>query len=74
VLRALRPQATALPVTAGQWHNTLLGEVAGSDVLLAIQDRQRERPLPHALRRCHYLPLNITRLPCLRHCRRLPSR
>ncbi|MGH8209293.1 MAG: hypothetical protein ACREU6_06780 [Steroidobacteraceae bacterium] len=35
----LREQATVLPVTAGQWRNTLLGEVARSDVLLAIQDR-----------------------------------
>ncbi|HVW68722.1 MAG TPA: ClcB-like voltage-gated chloride channel protein [Steroidobacteraceae bacterium] len=35
----LREQATVLPVTAGQWHNTLLGEVARSDVMLAIQDR-----------------------------------
>ena len=35
----LREQATVLPVTPGQWHNTLLGEVARSDVLLAIQDR-----------------------------------
>jgi CIC family chloride channel protein len=35
----LREQATVLPVTPGQWRNTLLGEVARSDVLLAIQDR-----------------------------------
>jgi CIC family chloride channel protein len=35
----LREQVTVLPVTPGQWHNTLLGEVARSDVLLAIQDR-----------------------------------
>jgi len=35
----LREQTTVLPVTPGQWRNTLLGEVARSDVLLAIQDR-----------------------------------
>jgi CIC family chloride channel protein len=35
----LREQATVLPVTAGQWRNTLLGEVARNDVMLAIQDR-----------------------------------
>jgi CIC family chloride channel protein len=35
----LREQATSLPVTPGQWRHTLLGEVARSDVLLAIQDR-----------------------------------
>jgi CIC family chloride channel protein len=35
----LREQATVLPVTPGQWRNTLLGEVARNDVLLAIQDR-----------------------------------
>jgi CIC family chloride channel protein len=35
----LREQATVLPVTPGQWHNTLLGEVARNDLLLAIQDR-----------------------------------
>jgi hypothetical protein len=35
----LREQATVLPVTPGQWRNSLLGEVARSDVLLAIQDR-----------------------------------
>lgn len=35
----LREQATVLPVTAGQWRNTLLGEVARSDLMLAIQDR-----------------------------------
>jgi chloride channel protein, CIC family len=35
----LREQATVLPVTPGQWRNTLLGEVARSDVMLAIQDR-----------------------------------
>jgi chloride channel protein, CIC family len=35
----LRERATVLPVTPGQWRNTLLGEVARHDVLLAIQDR-----------------------------------
>jgi CIC family chloride channel protein len=35
----LREQATVLPVTPGQWRNTLMGEVARSDVMLAIQDR-----------------------------------
>jgi chloride channel protein, CIC family len=35
----LREQATALPVTPGQWRHTLIGEVSRSDVLLAIQDR-----------------------------------
>jgi chloride channel protein, CIC family len=35
----LREQVTVLPVTPGQWHNTLLGEVSRSDVMLAIQDR-----------------------------------
>ncbi|MBS0422111.1 MAG: ClcB-like voltage-gated chloride channel protein [Proteobacteria bacterium] len=35
----LREQTTVLPVTPGQWRNTLLGEVSRNDVLLAIQDR-----------------------------------
>jgi CIC family chloride channel protein len=35
----LREQATVLPVTPGQWRNSLLGEVSRRDVLLAIQDR-----------------------------------
>jgi len=35
----LREQATVLPVTPDQWRNTLLGEVARRDLLLAIQDR-----------------------------------
>ena len=35
----LREQATVLPVTPGQWRNTLMGEVARNDVMLAIQDR-----------------------------------
>jgi chloride channel protein, CIC family len=35
----LREQTTVLPVTPGQWHNALLGEVSRNDVMLAIQDR-----------------------------------
>ena len=35
----LRENATVLPVTLGQWRNTLIGEVSRHDVLLAIQDR-----------------------------------
>jgi CBS domain-containing protein len=35
----LRAQTTVLPVTPGQWRNTLIGEVSRRDVLLAIQDR-----------------------------------
>jgi len=35
----LREQATVLPVTPGQWRNTLLGQVSRHDLLLAIQDR-----------------------------------
>jgi chloride channel protein, CIC family len=35
----LRENATVLPVTLGQWRNTLIGEVSRRDVLLAIQDR-----------------------------------
>jgi CIC family chloride channel protein len=35
----LREQVTVLPVTPGQWRNTLLGEVSRHDLLLAIQDR-----------------------------------
>jgi CIC family chloride channel protein len=35
----LRERATMLPVTADHWRGTLLGEVARSDVLLAVQDR-----------------------------------
>lgn len=37
----LREQVAVLPVTPGQWRNTLLGEVSRRDVLLAIQDRLR---------------------------------
>ncbi len=35
----LRMQAKTLPVTAGHWHTTLLGEVSRHDLLLALQDR-----------------------------------
>jgi len=35
----LREQVKVLPVTVGQWHLTLLGEVSRHDLLLAIQDR-----------------------------------
>ncbi|HUI60456.1 MAG TPA: ClcB-like voltage-gated chloride channel protein [Steroidobacteraceae bacterium] len=35
----LRAQSAVLPVTQGEWRNTLIGEVSRHDVLLAIQDR-----------------------------------
>jgi CIC family chloride channel protein len=35
----LRERVPVLPVTADRWRSTLLGEVARSDVLLAVQDR-----------------------------------
>lgn len=35
----LREQVKVLPVAAGQWHTTLLGEVSRHDLLLALQDR-----------------------------------
>ncbi len=35
----LREQVKSLPVAAGQWHSTLLGEVSRHDLLLALQDR-----------------------------------
>ena len=35
----LREQVKVLPVTAGQWQMTLLGEVSRHDLLLAVQDR-----------------------------------
>ncbi len=35
----LREQVKTLPVTAGHWHTTLLGEVSRHDLLLALQDR-----------------------------------
>ncbi|HUX74296.1 MAG TPA: ClcB-like voltage-gated chloride channel protein [Steroidobacteraceae bacterium] len=35
----LREKVTVLPVTAGQWRTTLLGEVSRHDLLLALQDR-----------------------------------
>lgn len=39
----LREQARVLPVTTGQWHTTLLGEVSRHDVLLMVQDRISRR-------------------------------
>jgi CIC family chloride channel protein len=38
----LRERATVLPVTSGQWHARLLGEVSRHDLLLAIQERISE--------------------------------
>jgi CIC family chloride channel protein len=38
----LRERATVLPVTSGQWHTRLLGEVSRHDLLLAIQERLSE--------------------------------
>jgi chloride channel protein, CIC family len=35
----MRENANVLPVTLGQWRNTLIGEVSRHDVLLAVQDR-----------------------------------
>lgn len=35
----LRERVTVLPVTPGQWRNTLLGEVSRHDLLFAIQNR-----------------------------------
>jgi chloride channel protein, CIC family len=35
----LREKVSVLPVTAGQWRMTLLGEVSRHDLLLALQDR-----------------------------------
>jgi len=35
----LRQRAKVLPVAAGHWHTTLLGEVSRHDLLLALQDR-----------------------------------
>ncbi|HEY4210335.1 MAG TPA: ClcB-like voltage-gated chloride channel protein [Steroidobacteraceae bacterium] len=35
----MRENAAVLPVTLGQWRNTLIGEVSRHDVLLAVQDR-----------------------------------
>ncbi len=40
----LREKATVLPVTAGQWRTTLLGEVARHDLLLALQERIAGKP------------------------------
>ena len=35
----LRERVKSLPVTAGQWHTRLLGEVSRHDLLLAVQDQ-----------------------------------
>ncbi len=35
----MRENTAVLPVTLGQWRNTLIGEVSRHDVLLAVQDR-----------------------------------
>ena len=35
----LRERVKSLPVTAGQWHTKLLGEVSRHDLLLALQDQ-----------------------------------
>lgn len=35
----LRVDSSSLPVTSGQWQATLVGQVARSDLLLAVQDR-----------------------------------
>ncbi len=40
----LREQVKVLPVAAGQWHATLLGEVSRHDVLLALQERIAHKP------------------------------
>jgi CIC family chloride channel protein len=40
----LRERATVLPLTSGQWHTRLLGEVSRHDLLLAIQERLSESP------------------------------
>jgi CIC family chloride channel protein len=39
----LRENVTALPVTAGPWRTTLLGEVLRHDLLLAVQDRLSDK-------------------------------
>jgi CIC family chloride channel protein len=42
----LRENETVLPVIAGSWRTTLLGEIARHDLMLAVQDRMTEaRPL-----------------------------
>ncbi|MFO1401934.1 MAG: ClcB-like voltage-gated chloride channel protein [Steroidobacteraceae bacterium] len=38
----LRERVATLPVTSGQWHTRLLGEVSRHDLLLAIQERLSE--------------------------------
>lgn len=39
----LRENVTSLPVTAGPWRTTLLGEVLRHDLLLALQDRLSDK-------------------------------
>lgn len=41
--RFLRENVTVLPVTAGPWRTTLLGEVLRHDLLLALQDRMSDK-------------------------------
>ncbi|HEX4151602.1 MAG TPA: ClcB-like voltage-gated chloride channel protein [Steroidobacteraceae bacterium] len=42
----LRENETVLPVIAGAWRNTLLGEISRHDLLLAVQDRMAEAGPP----------------------------
>jgi CIC family chloride channel protein len=42
----LRENETVLPVIAGAWRTTLLGEIARHDLLLAVQDRMTEAGPP----------------------------
>jgi len=42
----LKESASVLPVTSGQWANTLVGEVSRHDLLLAIQDQLSFRESP----------------------------
>lgn len=39
----LRSDVLTLPVTAGEWHTTLVGQVARHDLLLAVQDQIASR-------------------------------
>jgi CIC family chloride channel protein len=39
----LRENATALPVIAGPWRATLVGEISRHDLLLALQDRMSDK-------------------------------
>jgi Mg/Co/Ni transporter MgtE len=38
----MRADALTLPVTSGQWHAQLVGEVSRHDLLLAVQDRMSD--------------------------------